>query len=400
MKLEKKRSILLLEDGAIFKGWSYNQNFTCSGEVVFNTGMTGYQEIITDPSYYGQITILTYPEIGNTGFNIEDNESNGIKSCALIVKNFCLFSSNWRMSISMLDYINHVKLPVIFGFDTRSLAKYIRSKGAMNGCISNEEFNLSCLANKLKEKPKMKGLNLIQYLNNTRNYKWNNLGETLLNNHKIYYYIEHKNLIREKKKNKYNSTKLCVIDLGTKFNILRNFNEEDCFVKVLKNNIKIKDIEQENPDGIILSNGPGDPFALNDEIELVKDIIKINKPILGICMGHQLLNIAFGGKTFKMKFGHRAINHPCGIYMKVNITSQNHGFSVDQISIDKNIIHINNWNFNDNTIAGVSHKILPIFSIQYHPEGAPGPHDTNDIFIKFVNIIQSYKNNNSINTNS
>ncbi|BDE17649.1 carbamoyl-phosphate synthase arginine-specific small subunit (chloroplast) [Galdieria partita] len=396
MKLKKKKSILLLADGTIFKGWSYNQNFTCFGEIVFNTGMTGYQEIITDPSYYGQITILTYPEIGNTGFNIEDNESKSIKSYALIIKNFCLFSSNWRMQTSMLDYINHLKLPVLFGFDTRSLAKYIRSKGAMNGCISNEEFDISSLANKLKQKPKMKGLNLIQYLNNTKNYKWNNLGETFLNSHRMYYYAnnENKNVNIESEKNKYNLLKICVIDLGTKFNILRNFDRKDCFLKVFKNNINIEDLKYENPDGIVLSNGPGDPLALNNEIQLVKEIIKLNKPILGICMGHQLLNIVFGCKTFKMKFGHRAINHPCGLYLKVKITSQNHGFSVDEISIDKNSIHINNWNFNDNTIAGMSHKILPIFSIQYHPEGAPGPHDTDDIFIKFVNILQSYKSNN------
>nr|UNJ16121.1 carbamoyl-phosphate synthase arginine-specific small subunit [Galdieria sp.] len=396
MKLEKKKSLLLLEDGTIFRGWSYNQNFTSFGEVVFNTGMTGYQEIITDPSYYGQITILTYPEIGNTGFNIEDNESNYIKSCALIVKNICLFSSNWRMQTSIFDYINYLKLPVVFGFDTRSLSKYIRSKGSMNGCISNEEFNISNLISKLKQKPKMKGLNLIQYLNNTKNYKWHNLGETLLNNHRMYYYLhsENKNLKIEKKENKNKILKLCVIDLGTKFNILRNFNKEGCFVKVFKNNINIENIKYENPDGIVLSNGPGDPLALNNEIQLVKELIKMNKPMLGICMGHQLINIALGCKTFKMKFGHRAINHPCGLYIKVKITSQNHGFSVDEMGMEKNLIYINNWNFNDNTIAGVSHKNLPIFSIQYHPEGAPGPHDTNDIFKNFINIIQLYQNNN------
>jgi carbamoyl-phosphate synthase small subunit len=397
MKLEKKKSILLLEDGTIFKGWSYNQKFTSFGEVVFNTGITGYQEIITDPSYYGQITILTYPEIGNTGFNIEDNESNGIKSCALIIKNLCLFSSNWRMQVSMLDYINHLKLPVLFGFDTRSLAKYIRVKGAMNGCISSEEFDISSLAKKLKQKPKMKGLNLIQYLNKTKNYKWHNLGETLLNTHRIYYYVNsgNRNLTIGKKTNKDNCIKLSIIDLGTKFNILRNFNQQDCLVKVFKNNVLVEEIKYENPDGIVLSNGPGDPLALNNEIKLVKELITLNKPILGICMGHQLLNIAFGCTTFKMKFGHRAINHPCGLYKKVKITSQNHGFSVDETSMDKNLIYINNWNFNDKTIAGVSHKILPIFSIQYHPEGAPGPHDTDDIFIKFLNIIQFYKNSNS-----
>nr|YP_010713745.1 carbamoyl-phosphate synthase arginine-specific small subunit [Galdieria phlegrea]WDA99827.1 carbamoyl-phosphate synthase arginine-specific small subunit [Galdieria phlegrea] len=388
MKLKKKKTILLLEDGTIFKGWSYNNTFTCFGEVVFNTGMSGYQEIITDPSYYGQLTILTYPEIGNTGFNIEDNESNGLKSFSLIIKNFCLFASNWRMKICMFDYLNYFKLPVMFGMDTRSLTKYLRDKGSMNGCISNEQFKIEDLYKQLKNKPSMKGLNLIKYLETNKKYRWKNLGETILDNNKTYYYSNNIKSQSYKYKDETKLAKFIILDFGTKFNILRSLSDQNCTVKVFNHTYKIEDIKLEEHDGVILSNGPGDPLVLEKEINLIKELIKLKKLIFGICLGHQLLNIALGGKTFKMKFGHRAINHPCGLDIKVKITSQNHGFSVEDKSINKELIQINNLNLNDHTIAAISHKELPIFSIQYHPEGAPGPHDNHYIFEKFVNIAR------------
>ena len=358
---KEKKAILLLDDGTLFNGTSFGSVGETIGEVCFNTGMTGYQEILTDPSYAKQIVTMTAPHIGNYGINSEDMESESIQVSGFVIKEESVIPSNWRAEMSLGDYLRDQDVVGIKGIDTRSLTRHIRDNGAMNGIISSITDDKNKLINNLKNYPSMEGLDLAKLVSTKSIYHWSSKG-------------------------KY---KVAAVDFGIKRNILRLLENFDCQVTVFPANTTAKDILDFNPDGVFLSNGPGDPAAVEYGIEAVKQILG-KKPIFGICLGHQILAIALGAKTFKLKFGHRGINHPVknNETGEIEITSQNHGFSVDLNSIPENVIptHIN---LNDNTSAGISCIDFPAFSVQYHPESSPGPHDSRYLFEKFIGMMDA-----------
>lgn len=378
-------STLTLENGTIYKGWSLNNNLLSLGEVVFNTGMTGYQEIMTDPSYRGQIIIFTYPEIGNTGINQEDSESQHIHIKGIIAKNICFQPSNWRSKIPFIKYLLNQKIPHIFGIDTRALTKQIRNNGAMNGCICSQTLNTTNIKNLIQKAPKMQGSNLVNEVTTERTYEFKKLNKLYNNyfdsNHKI---------------QKQPILNIIIIDLGVKHNIIERLFSYGCKITVVPATSTSQSILSYRPDGIILSNGPGDPEAIANTLENIKQLISqpLDIPIFGICMGHQILSLALGGTTFKLKFGHRGINHPIGIRSKAEITSQNHGFAVKAEWINNDDIYITHMNLNDFTVAGIIHKNKPIFSVQYHPEASPGPHDSEYLFQYFIKLVKYMKSKN------
>jgi len=378
MLSNKYPSLLVLDDGTIYQGWSFNEAITSNGEVVFNTGMTGYQEIMTDPSYFGQIIVFTYPELGNTGLNIEDSESNFIYIKGIVAKNICLNPSNWRSSISLKNYILEKRIPHIFGLDTRSLTKHLRLKGVMKGCISNTIINF--------RKNNLINLDLVKRVATHKGYgyKFNNKDFNSL-----YSYLNNKIKVFSK-----SSLNIVILDFGTKHNIIFRLVNYGCNVYILPARSNYKVIADYKPDGILLSNGPGDPLRVKYSIDTIKKLIEFaNIPIFGICMGHQLLNLALGASTFKLKFGHRGLNHPSGLNQYAEITSQNHGFAVDKNSFNQNLIlEITHLNLNDITLGGILHKLKPIFSVQYHPEASPGPHDSDYLFKVFIELVNFIKN--------
>nr|YP_010618807.1 Carbamoyl phosphate synthase small subunit [Deltalsia parasitica]WAX02820.1 Carbamoyl phosphate synthase small subunit [Deltalsia parasitica] len=374
-------TVLYLQDGTFYRGFSFFNISPSFGELVFNTGMTGYQEICSDPSYAGQMVVFTYPEIGNTGLNQNDNESNFVHIKALIARNISTFSSNWRSSISLQDYIIQKKIPHIFGLDTRSLTKYLRLFGVSNGVLLDADCkrNISILSAQ-----SINNIDLVRKITSRtiysiRNSVFNDLNYIKLNNFNIC----------DKQ------YKILVLDLGLKFNIVRKLLLLGCNVCIVPATCRYDYILKYNPDGIMLSNGPGNPLLVNYVIDTVKKLVKFsNVPIFGICMGHQVLNIALGLNTFKLKFGHRGLNHPCGLNKYSEITSQNHGFAVNQNSfINQDLLKkfaVKYLNLNDFTVSSSFHKKLPIFSVQYHPEASPGPHDSEylfEVFIKLIHLI-------------
>nr|AOM64602.1 carbamoyl-phosphate synthase arginine-specific small subunit [Riquetophycus sp.] len=382
-------TMLRLEDGKSYKGWSFNNSVLSLGEVVFNTGMTGYQEIISDPSYCGQIIIFTYPEIGNTGINQEDMESNKIYIKGIIAKNISFYPSNWRSQLSFVDYLSENNIPHIFGIDTRALAKHLRNCGTMNGCIFSENLNSNNIFNMLNSSPSMQGNNLVNEVTTQKVYK-------IYNYHEVYKkYLSYKYLSNNHISKSNTTINIVVLDLGVKRNIINRLLNYECEVYILPANSSYKVVQQYNPHGIVLSNGPGDPASMKEVIDNVEEIIqKFNIPILGICMGHQILSLALNLTTFKLKFGHRGMNHPTGIGKKAEITSQNHGFAVQFQSLYDDDIYITHVNLNDLTVAGIIHKTRPIFSVQYHPEASPGPHDSEYLFNHFFRLIKITKSKN------
>ena len=358
---EENAAILLLDDGKLFKGTTFGATGQSIGEVCFNTGMTGYQEILTDPSYAKQIVTMTAPHIGNYGVNANDIESEKIQVSGFVIKEETTFPSSWRSEMSLGDYLKKQNIVGIKNIDTRSLTRHIRDNGAMNGIISSTTDNKNKLTSKLKSSPSMTGLDLAKNVSTKNIYEWSDKGEY----------------------------RVAAIDFGIKKNILRLLEELNCQVTVFPANATAKDILSFDPDGVFLSNGPGDPAAVEYGIETVKQILG-EKPIFGICLGHQILAIALGAKTFKLKFGHRGINHPVKNMGEktIEITSQNHGFSVELESLPKNVIptHIN---LNDNTSAGIESIDYPAFSVQYHPESSPGPHDSRYLFKKFIRMMDA-----------
>ncbi|MDJ0727027.1 MAG: glutamine-hydrolyzing carbamoyl-phosphate synthase small subunit [Prochloraceae cyanobacterium] len=368
-------AILVLADGTFYRGCSFGATDTVIGEVVFNTGMTGYQEVLTDPSYCGQIVIFTYPELGNTGVNSEDEESNGPQIRGVVAKNVTFRPSNWRSTHSLPEYLSSHRIPGIYGIDTRDLTRKIRSSGAMNGGISTEITDPKELLRKIQQAPGMEGLNLVRDVTTEKVYQWS---EGTSTNWEF-------GPTKERQADKIFT--VVALDFGIKKNILRRLASYGCRVIVVPAATPAAEILKYDPDGIFLSNGPGDPAAVTEAIATAKTLIAAGKPTFGICMGHQILGLAMGATTFKLPFGHRGLNHPAGIDRAVEITSQNHGFAVEETSIDSEV-EITHLNLNDRTVAGIQHKTLPVFSVQYHPEASPGPHDADYLFARFVNLMQ------------
>jgi carbamoyl-phosphate synthase small subunit len=372
-------ALLVLADGSVFPGWSFGAAGTVLGEVVFNTGMTGYQEVMTDPSYSGQLVTFTYPELGNTGVNPDDEESARPHIKAVIARNICESPSNWRCTQSLPNYLKAHGIPGIFGLDTRALTRRLRSEGAMNGALSTETLDPAELLRQLQEAPAMEGLNLVDQVTTPVVYEWTESSPTAWD---------------------YTATPapagdgpltVVAVDFGVKRNILRRLASYGCRVIVVPARSSAELIMGYEPDGIFLSNGPGDPAAVTYAPELVKALLSYQRPTFGICMGHQILGLSLGASTFKLKFGHRGLNQPCGLRQQVEITSQNHGFALAADSIPADQVAITHFNLNDQTVAGLAHNTLPVFSVQYHPEASPGPHDADYLFLKFVEAMRHYR---------
>lgn len=369
---ESKPALLVLADGTAYRGWSFGATGTAIGEVVFNTGMTGYQEVLTDPSYCGQIIVFTYPELGNTGVNPDDEESNRPQVRGAIARNICYRPSNWRSTASLPDYLKQHNIPGIYGIDTRALTRKIRVLGAMNGGISTEILDEAELLEQVQAAPSMAGLNLVREVTTSTVYEWSDPTTSIWEFKPI-------------QANAEEPLTVVAIDFGIKRNILRRLASYGCRVIVVPANTPPEEILKYNPDGIFLSNGPGDPAAV--DIESTKALLSSKKPVFGICMGHQILGRALGGETFKLKFGHRGLNQPAGLKQRVEITSQNHSFAIDPNSLPGAEVEITHLNLNDRTVAGLRHKSLPLFSVQYHPEASPGPHDADYLFEQFVQAM-------------
>lgn len=346
------------------------------GEVVFNTGMTGYQEVLTDPSYCGQIITFTYPELGNTGVNPQDEESQRPHVAGAIARNICQQPNNWRMTQSLSDYLKQNDIPGIYGIDTRALTRKLRKAGAMNGAISTRVLDPDELLRQLQDIPNMEGLNLVEAVTTPEAYEWTQDSEFSWN------YLSAPE----------NSTEppltVVAIDFGVKRNILRRLTHYGCRVIVVPADTPPEIILSYEPDGIFLSNGPGDPAAVTHAPKNIQALLEQQIPTFGICMGHQLIGLTLGAETFKLKFGHRGLNQPCGLTQQVEITSQNHGFAIDVDSIPDTEVEITHLNLNDQTVAGIRHKTLPLFSVQYHPEASPGPHDADYLFKEFVSLMR------------
>jgi carbamoyl-phosphate synthase small subunit len=358
-------AILALEDGTIFRGESFGATGERYGEVVFNTSMTGYQEILTDPSYKGQIVTMTYPLIGNYGINSEDVESRKPFVEGFVVKECSKRASNWRSQKTLDAYLKENNILGIEGIDTRALTLHIREAGAMKAVLSTEDLNHKSLVQKAKDSPGLIDCDLVKEVTNRKKYIW-------LKTEKVRF-------------------KVIVLDCGVKYNILRELLKHKCQVIVVPADTEASEILEMKPDGLLLSNGPGDPAAVKYVIETTKKLIS-KLPIFGICLGHQMLGLALGGETYKLKFGHHGANHPVKDLKtgKVSITVQNHGFCVDIDSLNKKEIEITHINLNDQTLEGMRHKKLPIFSVQFHPEASAGPHDARYLFEEFIEMMKKY----------
>ena len=376
----RKPALLVLADGTIFPGYSFGAEGTTIGEVVFNTGMTGYQEVMTDPSYCGQIVTFTYPELGNTGINALDTESEGPQISGVIARNISRIPSNWRSIQPLPQYLKEHNVVAIYGIDTRALTRKLRSQGAMNGGISTAILDPDELLARVVAAPDMTGLNLAETVTTSKSYEWTE--------------ATGKEWTYGQSFESHPDPELTVValDFGVKRNILRRLTTYGCRVIVVPATTTAQEILSHNPDGIFLSNGPGDPAAVTEAIATTKELLDANKPLFGICLGHQIISLAMGSDTFKLKFGHRGLNQPCGLQERVEITSQNHGFAVSADDVENSAdFEVTHLNLNDRTIAGIRHKSLPIFSVQYHPEASPGPHDADYLFGQFVDAMRTAK---------
>lgn len=359
-----KQAILVLEDGSVFEGYSFGADTSCYGEVVFNTSMTGYQEILTDPSYAGQIVVLTYPLIGNYGINWQDFESQCIQVRGFVLQEDCSSPSHWQSISTLHQFLLTRGISGITGVDTRALTRRLRTAGVMMGIISSP-VSPEVALKQLSSLPRYDNIDFVKEVSTKATYRWETDGD----------YQHH----------------IVVLDCGLKYNILRSLRRLGCSITVVPCTASAEEILRLGPDGILLSPGPGDPTLLGYIIETVRELIGV-KPIMGICLGHQLLGRAWGGKTFKLKFGHRGGNHPVKDLLtgKVHITAQNHGYAVDGDSV-RGGLEVTHINLNDGTVEGLRHREMPVFSIQYHPEASPGPQDNMYLFEQFVEMVRETK---------
>lgn len=370
-------AILALEDGTVFHGHGHGARSERAGEVVFNTSLSGYQEILTDPSYAGQIVILTYPHIGNYGTNPLDSESVRPFAEGLVVRELSEAASNWRSAEDAPEFLSKFGVPVISGIDTRALVRHIRRHGAMRGVISSANADAASLVEKAKNSPSMNGLDLASQVTTAFQYPWNEPS---------------KDLFDAGSKPEPPRFHVVAYDYGIKHNILRRLVDEGCRVTVVPAQTPAQEALELKPDGVFLSNGPGDPEPLRYAAQSVSDLMG-RVPVFGICLGHQIIGLALGGKTYKLPFGHHGGNHPVLNLetQKVEITAQNHGFSVDPDSLKTSEVAFTHVNLNDQTLEGLRHKSMPLFSVQYHPEASPGPHDSSYLFGEFVKMMEEWK---------
>ncbi len=371
----RPRAVLVLEDGAVFKGYAFAGSGRALGEVVFNTAMTGYQEVLTDPSYKGQIVTMTYPLTGNYGINPEDMESARIQVEGFIVKEYQDFPSNWRSRKTLAAFLEEYGIIGIEGIDTRRLTRHIRLAGAMRGVIATDTEDVDALLEQVRAFPGLTGIDMVKHVTCKKPYRWDGGPQpdaSWTNNGTRF--------------------RVAALDFGVKYNILRHLERVGCEVLVFPADTPAEKILETDPDGIFLSNGPGDPAAVTYAVETVRRLLG-EKPMFGICLGHQLMGLALGGRTFKLKFGHRGANQPVKDLTtgRVEVTSQNHGFCVDLDSMKDVPVRLTHINLNDNTLEGMEHLEIPAFSVQYHPEAAPGPHDATYLFERFVELMQRFK---------
>ena len=373
------KATLFLEDGRVFRGQGHGFEGEAVGEVVFNTSMSGYQEILTDPSYAGQIVTMTYPLIGNTGINPEDTESRRPFLEAFVVRRMTPHPSNWRMSEPLAEYLRRHKIPAISDIDTRALVRHIRMKGAMRAIVSLVDHDTESLSRKVQESPEMVGRDLVSVVTTGERYEAR--GEPMD-------FVEFSDLQSDSE----NTCHVVAYDFGIKTNILRDLAHGGARVTVVPSRTSAADVLDLNPDGVFLSNGPGDPQAVDYAVKNVRELVG-KKPVFGICLGHQIMALALGARTFKLKFGHHGGNHPVMNIDsgRVEITAQNHGFAVDPESLNDEEVRITHLNLNDQTVEGFEHRSLPVFSVQYHPEASPGPHDSYYLFQKFFDQMHDAK---------
>ena len=381
------KAILALEDGSVFHGEGFGARATACGEVCFNTSMTGYQEILTDPSYKGQIVTMTYPLIGNYGVNLQDVESWRPHVSGFVIRELSPVVSNWRADHSLAEYLETNGIPGIQGIDTRALTKKLRVRGSLNGFISTEETSEAEAVARAKDWQGLAGMDYVKEVTHKTAFRWDEKDEQSAS-----FKLTHGSGKSEARNVRAPlppaDIPIVAFDFGMKYNIMRRLRQHGFAVQVVPATASAAEVLQYKPAGIFLSNGPGDPAALGYAVRTVTDLVKSGVPIFGICLGHQILGQAFGGKTFKLKFGHRGANQPVKdlVSGKVEITSQNHGFAVDPASLPSDV-SVDRINLNDQTVEGMRHKTRPIFCVQYHPEASPGPHDSTPLFGEFRSLL-------------